>query len=78
MISPELLNVLKQVVTSWEVIVTAVAVIIFWMLVSTAARTASKKTKNLNAKKRIKNLKRPPKQPEVDKNIDTSELNLGD
>jgi flagellar biosynthesis/type III secretory pathway M-ring protein FliF/YscJ len=77
MISPELLNILKQVIISWKVIVTAVVVIIFWMLVNKAVRPASKKPKAANARK-IKNLKRPPQQPALDKDIDTSKLNLDD
>jgi flagellar biosynthesis/type III secretory pathway M-ring protein FliF/YscJ len=75
MISPELLNVLKQVIISWKVIVTAIGVIIFWILVNKAVRPASKKPKASSAKK-IKNLKRPPQQPALDKDIDTSKLNL--
>jgi magnesium-transporting ATPase (P-type) len=77
MISPELLNILKQVIFSWKVIVTAVVVIIFWMLVNNAVRPVSKKSKTSNVKK-IKNLKRPPRQPTLDKDIDTSKLNLDD
>jgi flagellar basal body-associated protein FliL len=77
MISPELINILKQVIISWKVIVTAVMVIIFWILVNKAVRPASKKPKASNAKKII-NLKRPPRQPELYKDTDTSKLNLDD
>lgn len=74
MISPELFNILKQVVISWQVIAATVVLVIFLSLVNMAANPMSKR-KSLRVKK-IKDIKRPPTQPALDKDIDTSELGL--
>jgi hypothetical protein len=75
MISPELFNVLKQVISSWQVIAMAVVVIIFWSIVNAAVKQPEKSKTRRNAKT-FKKLNRPPAQPELDKKIDDSALGI--
>jgi phosphate/sulfate permease len=76
MFSSELWPVLKQVVSSWQVIAVAVAIILYWTLVNTAA-SLQKKTKARTAAKTQK-LKRPPKSPKLDKDLDAGDLGIGE
>jgi phosphate/sulfate permease len=75
MFSSELWPVLKQVVSSWQVIAMAVAIILYWMLVNTAA-SLQKKTKARTAK--TQKLKRLPKSPKLDKDLDADDLGIGE
>jgi phosphate/sulfate permease len=76
MFSSELWSVLKQVVSSWQIIAMVVAIILYWSLVNAAA-SLQKKTKPRTAAK-IQKLKRPPKSPKLDKNLDASGLGIGE
>jgi hypothetical protein len=76
MFSKEFLNVLEQVLSSWQVIGTAVVVIIFWFSVN--AVVSPKKPKSSNAGSRQKKLKRPSEKPGLGKDFDTSELGIED
>jgi hypothetical protein len=76
MVSSELLQVLKQVLRSWQVIAMAVAIIFYWLIVGAAANMKPR-PKSVAQKK--KKLKRLPSAPEgIEKDVDASDLNIGD
>jgi hypothetical protein len=74
MFSSELWFVLKQVVSSWQVIAMAVVVILYLSLLNFATNMNKKPKPKAAAK--IKKLKRPPKTPTIDKNLDTGSLGI--
>lgn len=69
-------DVLIQVILSWQVIAVAVVVLIFFAAVN-GVTNMSKRPKAIGASK-PKKLKRPPVQPELDKNLDTSSIGIED
>jgi predicted permease len=73
---PDLLNVLKQVILSWQIIAVTIVILIYWSIV-TSITNSSKRPKVTRVSKR-KNLKRPLAQPELDKNIDASDIGIDD
>jgi hypothetical protein len=76
MFSSELWSVLKQVVSSWQVIAVAVVIILYWSLVNAAAGLHKKpKTKTVAKNQKLKRL---PKAPEPDKNLDAGGLGIGE
>lgn len=76
MFSKEFWSVLIQVVSSWQVIAMAVTIILYWSLVNTAAGLYKKAKPKSGGK--VKKLKRPPKAPKLDKNLDAGDLGIGD
>jgi hypothetical protein len=76
MFSQELLGILKQVITSWQVIAMTCVIIIYWMLVNSVTNPRKKIPKASVV--RHKKLKRPPAAPKLDKNIDASGIGIGD
>ncbi|GHV83392.1 hypothetical protein AGMMS50212_07320 [Spirochaetia bacterium] len=73
MISSELFFVLKNVITSWQVIIAAIAVLIYFKMVFSAANPRPK----IKAAQKPKKIKRPPTQPaQIDKDVDAGDLNL--
>jgi hypothetical protein len=74
--SPELLDILKQVISSWQVIAVTIVVLVFWSIVNNVTNM-SKRPKAAGAYK-PKKLKRPDASPALDKNLDTSGLGIED
>ncbi|MDR0684927.1 MAG: hypothetical protein LBF83_07345 [Spirochaetaceae bacterium] len=78
MLSPELFDVLKKVLISWEVVAMTVVIVIFWSVVNSVMRLrkpAPKATRSTKPKK----IKRPPPPPtQLDKNIDASDIGIGE
>lgn len=70
-------TVIIEVLKSWQVVGVTLVVIIYWLIVYAAANPAKKKRKE--KAKKMQKIKRPP-EPTTDlgKDIDDSELGLGD
>ncbi|MDR2343276.1 MAG: hypothetical protein LBD86_01945 [Spirochaetaceae bacterium] len=77
MFSQELLNVLKHILSSWQVIAMAVVILIYWSLVSYVTNFSGKPVSKVSVAKR-KKIKRPPPGPQLDKNIDASGIGIGE
>ena len=75
MFSWELFDVLKKVLTSWEVIAMSVVIVIFWAVVNSVTRLRRPVPKAAHTKP--KKIKRPA-VPQLDKNIDASGIGIGD
>jgi hypothetical protein len=76
MFSKEIFELLKQVVTSWQTIAVTLAFVVYWQLVSYAARPHRARPA---VKAKPKKLKRPPvEKPVIDKDVDTEDLGLGE
>jgi hypothetical protein len=76
MFSQELLNVLKQVLLSWQVIAMTVVILIYWAIVNSVTRKRRPDLKAHSTKRQ--KIKRPPTSPQLDKNIDTSDIGIGE
>lgn len=76
MFSRELFDVLKKVLTSWEVIAMSVVIVIFWAVVNSVTRLRRPVPKAAHTKP--KKIKRPPATPQLDKNIDASGIGIGE
>ena len=76
MFSQELLDVLKQVIISWQVIAVTVVIVIYWTILNliTNPRKPTPKVSHVKPKK----IKRPPSAPQLDKNIDASDIGIGE
>jgi hypothetical protein len=76
MFHSELLGVLKQVVSSWEVIAVTIVVLLYWSVVNSITN-GSKSPKAAAAVKR-KKVKRRVEKPGLGKNVDTSGIGIED
>ncbi|MDR2803683.1 MAG: hypothetical protein LBB22_05275 [Treponema sp.] len=75
--SPELISVLKEVISSWQVIAMTIAIVIYWSLVNAAVKSKKSIKVSPNSIKH-KKIKRPPAEPKIDKDIDTGDIGIGD
>jgi hypothetical protein len=75
--SPELVSVLKEVISSWQVIAMTIAILIYLSLVNAAVKSKKSIRVSPNIKKQ-KKLKRPPAEPKIDKDIDAGDIGIGD
>ena len=73
----DLKTLIIEILQSWQVLAVTVVVIIYWLIVYAAANPSNKKRKEKAPKKQ--KIKRPP-EPVTDlgKDVDDSELGLGD
>ncbi|MDR2843010.1 MAG: hypothetical protein LBV52_07400 [Spirochaetaceae bacterium] len=71
MISPELWALLKRVITSWEVIVCTIAIILFFALVISTANPKQR----IKISKQVK-IKRPKPKQELPKDVNTEDIGL--
>jgi hypothetical protein len=76
MFSTESFNILKQVLTSWQVIAMVIVIITYTTLVNAVTSPREKVPKASNIK--YKKLKRPPSAPTLDKNIDASGIGISE
>jgi len=71
-----MVDVIKETLLSWQVIACAVGVVLYWQLVSLAANPP--RVKKTAAKQKNARLKRPKEEkPALDKDTDTTDLDLG-
>jgi hypothetical protein len=72
----ELLEVLKRVILSWQVIAVTVAVLIFFAAVNNVTNMSKRPKSAASAKP--KKISRPDARPDPGKNLDTSGLGIED
>jgi hypothetical protein len=66
-------DLIKNVVLSWQVIVTTIAFISYWSIVSAIVQPRRKRRIVV---RKVKVLRRPPQKKELDKSVDTDALGL--
>jgi flagellar biosynthesis/type III secretory pathway M-ring protein FliF/YscJ len=67
------IELIKDVVLSWQVIAVTFAFVVYWSMVSAIVRPPHKRAP---AVKKIKRIKRPPEKKPLDNDTDTDDLGL--